>query len=224
MRSLPYANARFLIQQRALGTLAHELGNLTSPVALIADVVEHGNAGHAASAAGTLRLVATSLARATTICRLLRGNAAAGSLAPTTIPDTAAWWSLCTPFAADMLPDSTRLNGTVQKVALAMDQYESLVWATLACAGFLTLTRPTLAGLRVTGDVGTNGAFMLRLGTAAPRLTTTEPGTRQLLSLASWEVRRVGGRVRVSDGEAFECRITLPPTAGGALSSAAPAR
>lgn len=207
-----FTGARLLLQQRCLGTLAHELGNIASPVALVADVLADGRTAPAAAAA-TLRLVATSLARATTLCRLLRGNLDAGAFAPSTIADTSAWWNLCAPYAEDMLPDGVRADGEMIAVTLPLAQYQALVWATVSFARFAAVTRPTLKSLRVNGSAerAAGSSFVLRMQANAARTTVLPSGVKQLLLLAGWETRRVGGHFMVSDTDAeLEWNVTLP--------------
>lgn len=213
-RPANFIGSRLLLQQRCYGTLAHELGNITSPVALLADVVEAGRATQLPSAASTLRLIATSLSRATTICRMLRGDTDAGALSPLTMPDASAWWTLCAPFTSDMLPASASVRADIAPVSLTMAQYEALVWATIAIARFTADTRPSITSLVVAGAADAKrSAFALHISTDTPRRGIVHSKTRQLLMLASWEVRRVGGRMLVADTDAgFESRITLPRT------------
>ena len=223
-----FPGARLIIQQRCLGTLAHELGNITSPVSLVADVLEAGSTSPAAS--HTLRLSSAALARATTVCRLLRGNLDHGALSPSTIADSRAWWDLCAPYVADMLPDGVRAEGTVCAVALTMSQYEALVWATVAIARFAAITRPTMTNLCVSGTVegAAPSQFVLHLQADGVRSAVMPRGAQPLLKLATWEMRRSGGRMRVSDTDgALDCRITLPlsiaaAVAGGCADRTAP--
>jgi len=211
-RPTNFTGARLFIQQRCLGTLAHELGNIASPVALVADVLADGRTAPTA-AAGTLRLVATSLARATTLCRLLRGTVHDGAFTPSTISDTSAWWSLCAPYAEDMLPDGARADGTMITVTLPLAQYQALIWATVSFARVAAITRPTLKSLRVDGSTerATGATFVLRMQANAARTEVPPIGVKQLLLLAGWETRRAGGHMTMSDTDAgLECRITLP--------------
>ena len=211
-RQPSFTGARLRLQQRCYGTLAHELGNISSPIALIADVIESGRLTQGASAAGTLRLVATSLARATTVCRLLRGSTAPGALSPETIADTTAWWTLCAPFAEDMLPDGAAIDASVARAVLPMAQYEALIWATVAIARYACESRPAMRTLVLEAKSGECGAgFETRMSVAAPRTAEMHSKTRQLLMLASWEVRRAGGRLTTADTDVrLDCRVMLP--------------
>jgi len=209
--------ARHLLQQRCLGTLAHELGNIASPVALVAEVLGSGQTAPAGAAANTLRLTSEALARATTLCRLLRGSFAHGALSPVTINDAKAWWTLCAPYAEEMLPDAAHAVGDVMAVTLAMTQYQALLWACISIARYAAITRPSMMTLRVTGafDDLTRAGFVLTLGAAAERGPIVPRGTGQLLKLAVSETRRVGGRMLVSDvPDSLECRVILPLTVG----------
>jgi len=212
-----FTAARLLIQQRCLGTLAHELGNITSPVALVADVLGVGQTAPIAAAASTLRLVAASLARVTTLCRLLHGNSDQNVLAPSTIPDAGAWWNLSAPYAEDMLPDGARADGEVEAVTLPIAQYAALLWTAVSIARFAAITRPTMTRLRLTGTTASaaGSRFVLRIQADAACSSVVPRGARQLVALASWETRRVGGRLVVSDTAAsLECRVTLPLPTG----------
>ncbi len=147
-----FATARLLILQRALATLTHELGNMTSPVALVADALTVGaTPAQQASVAGTLRLVANSLRDSTAVCRILRGNLAPGALSPATFTDTSHWWSLCQPFVADMLPDMARVHANVAATTLDTARYDALTWSAVAAALLTATTRAPLTNLTVTG-------------------------------------------------------------------------
>ena len=211
-----FATARLLVLQHALATLTHALGNLTSPVSLVADALAASpTSTQQASAAATLRIVANSLRHATSICRMLRGSRAAGSLAPAAFSDTAHWWTLIRPFVADMLPDATRLDGRVAVVPLAAAQYEPLIWATLASTLFARTTRPTSADLTVTGEAdGHDGrTLVIQFATTAPRSIPVPRLARELKQLAVWEAARAGGRVRMtsSTSRLVTC-ISIPPS------------
>jgi len=205
--------ARHLLQQRCLDTLAHELGNIASPVALVAEVLGSGQTAPAAAAARTLRLTSDALARATTLCRLLRGTFEQGVLSPVTISNAKAWWTLCAPYAEEMLPAAAHANGDVMSVTLTMTQYQALLWTCISIARYAAITRPSMMTLRVTGalDDLTGTRFVLQVGAAAERGPIVPRGTGQLLTLAASETRRVGGRMLVSDvPDSLECRVILP--------------
>jgi len=210
-----FTGARHLLQQRCLGTLAHELGNIASPVALVAEVLGAGRRAPADAAANTLRLTSAALARATTLCRLLRGTFEQGTLSPVTISDARAWWTLCAPYAEEMLPDAAHADGDVMAVTLAMAQYQALLWSSIAIARYAALTRPAMTTLRVTGALNdmSGAGFVLQVGAAGERRPIVARGTGQLLKLAASESRRVGGRMLVSDmPDSLECRVMLPLT------------
>jgi len=205
--------ARHLLQQRCLDTLAHELGNIASPVALVAEVLGSGQAALTGTAANTLRLTSAALARATTLCRLLRNTFEQGALSPVTISDANAWWILCAPYVEDMLPDAAQADGDVKAVMLAMTQYQALLWTCISVTRYAAVTRPSMMTLRVTGalDELTGADFVLQVLAAAERGPIVPRGTRQLLRLAASETRRVGGRLLVSDlPDALEFRVILP--------------
>jgi hypothetical protein len=165
-----------------------------------------------------LRLVATSLAQATTLCRLLRGHVDSGALSPATIPDTTAWWSLCGPLATDILPDRATVTASVVATALATHQTEALLWATVAIIRWIGVSRPTMNELIISSDISHRRSFVLRVGTNAPRVTAGDATTRQLRALASWEMRRVGGRLVVSGtDETVHCRLTMPARTDGPI-------
>ena len=210
--------ARLRIMQRSLATITHELGNLTSPVALVADAIGASpTAAQQAGAAATLQLVAESLRSTTTICRMLRGNMVPGALSPTTFTDAAHWWSLFRPFVADMLPGTTRIEGSFAPLPLAPTQYEPLVWATMAAAMLAATTRPALSTLTVSGEAAADDepALVVRLLTRAPRATPIPPIAREFRQLAEWEAARVGGRVSITNmSSRLEIRITMPPPPG----------
>jgi len=210
-----FTGARHLLQQRCLGTLAHELGNIASPVAMVAEVLVSGQTALAGAAANTLRLTSAALARATTLCRLLRGTFELGALSPVTISDANAWWTLCAPYVEEMLPDVAHADGDVMALTLAMAQYQALLWSCIAIARYAAITRPSMTTLRVTGalDHVTRAGFVLQVGAAAERSPIVPRGTGQLLRLAASESRRVGGRMRVRDmPDSLECRVVLPLT------------
>lgn len=208
-----FAGARHLLQQRCLDALAHELGNIASPVALVAEVLDSGLTTSPTAAAKTLRLTAQALARATTLCRLLRGSFESGALSPVTISDVKAWWTLCAPYVEEMLPDAAHADGDVPAVTLAMPQYQALLWACISIARYAAITRPSMTRLRVTGVVDdvTGAGFVLQVAAAAARGPSVPRGAGQLLKLATSETRRVGGRMLVSDmPDALDCRVMLP--------------
>jgi hypothetical protein len=71
--------------------------------------------------------------------------------------------------------------------------------------------------LRLTGTTASaaGSRFVLRIQADAARTTVVPRGARQLVALAAWETRRVGGRLGVSDTAAsLECRVTLPLPTG----------
>jgi len=210
-----FTGARHLLQQRCLGTLAHELGNIASPVALVAEILGSGQTALTSAAANTLRLTAAALARATTLCRLLRDTFEHGALSPVTISDAKAWWILCAPYVEDMLPDAAHADGDVMAVTLSMTQYQALLWTCISVARYAAITRPSMMTLRVTGALAdrTGAGFVLHVGAAAERGPISPRGTGQLLKLAASETRRVGGRMLVSDlPDSLECRVLLPLT------------
>lgn len=211
-----FAAARLLILQRVLATLTHELGNMTSPVSLIADAISaNPSQKQQTSAAGTLRVVADSLRHTTAICRLLRGKEAASSFAPTTFTDTAHCWRLLQPYIADMLHHTTRLHGEMAVVPIAAGQYEPVVWATMAAALFANATRPTSTDLTVTGTAnGPDGSTLIvQLETHAPRSTPVPRLARELKRLAGWEAARAGGGVQMASfASRLVTRITIPPS------------
>ncbi len=208
-----FTGARHLLQQRCIDTLAHELGNIASPVALVAEVLGSGQTALTGAAANTLRLTSAALARATTLCRLLRGTFEQGALSPVTISDARAWWILCAPYVEDMLPDAAHADGDVMAVTLAMTQYQALLWTCISVARYAAVTRPSMMTLRVTGALNdlTGAGFVLQVGASAERGPIVPRGTGQLLKLAASETRRVGGRMLVSDmPDSLECRVVLP--------------
>lgn len=211
-----FAAARWLILQHALATVTHALGNLTSPVSLVADALAASpTSTQQASAAGTLRTIAGSLRHATAMCRMLRGTGASGTLAPAAFTDTTHWWTLMQPFVADMLPDTTRLDGRVAAVPLAAAQYEPLVWTTLACALFARTTRPASADLTVTGEADAHDGrtLIVQFASTAPRSMPAPRIARELKQLAVWEATRAGGSVRMtSSASRLVTRISIPPS------------
>lgn len=214
-RLATFPGARLHLQQRCFATLAHELGNASSPVALIADVVAAGRSVQAAPAAGTLRSVSVALARLSTVCRLLRGNADSGTLAPGSQSDASAWWSLCAPFVEDMLPTGASINACITPAALQPHQCEALFWAALAIARYAGNTRPAMLSLVVTGETSHRGdVFELRITADTERQAVVPRTTRQLLSIAAWEARQLAGRLHTLDTPAqLACRVTIPPPA-----------
>lgn len=211
-----FTAARLLILQRVLATLTHELGNLTSPVSLIADAIAASpSPKQQTNAVGTLRVVADSLRHTTAICRLLRGKEAASSLAPPMFTDTAHCWRLLQPYVADMLHHTTRLHGRVAAVPIAAGQYEPFVWATMAAALFASTTRPSSTDLTVTGTAdGPDGSTLIvQFATDAPRSTPVARLARELKRLTEWEAARAGGGVQItSSSSRLVTRITIPPS------------
>lgn len=213
-----FAPARLLVLQRALATLTHELGNMTSPVALVADAIAVGPAPtQHVPIAGTLRMIADSLRDTTAICRILRGNLAPGALSPTTFTDAAHWWTLCRPFVADMVPGTTRVHGQVAAHPLSAAQYEPLVWVALSAALFAATTRPGLTELSITGTPSGQArpSFVLALATETERSTPTPPLAREIRRMMAWEVERAGGSVSVTNtASRLEVRITIAALPG----------
>lgn len=214
-RLATFPTARLHLQQRCFATLAHELGNVTSPVALIADVVDAGRPAQAAPAARTLRSVAEALVQVSSVCRLLRGEAGPGTLAPGTISDTSAWWSLCAPFVEDMLPTGASVKASITPVALQMYQYEALLWAALAIARYAGNTRPAMLSLVVTAEMShRSDVYEVRITADSERQAVVPRTTRQLLSIAAWEARQLGGRLRTRETAALlACHVIVPPPA-----------
>ena len=210
-----FRGARLHLQQRCFSTLIHEIGNVTNPVALIADVVAAGRPAQAAPAAAALQSVGVTLARLSTVCRLLRGEANPGTLAPGTISDASAWWSMCAPFVEDMLPTGASINACITPAALQLHQYHALFWAALAIARYAGNTRPAMLSLVVTGKMKYHSdVFELRISADTERQAVVPRTTRQLLSIAAWEARLLAGRLRTLDTAAqLACRVTIPPPA-----------
>lgn len=211
--ALTFAVERFHIHQRCLGTLAHELGNIASPIALVADVL-HGDSPEQqrVAAVRTLRLVAATLGNLTSLTRIIRGGLDAQALAPRVMSDLAAWWAVFRPFAESMLPHQLRIEGLPDSAPLSTHMVESLAWCVPAVVAHLHEQRPAAKRLQFSARTDArSGLLQLELVALSGRVTDVPRSGCRWMALARFEASRVGGSIRmVSTASRLGCKLQMP--------------
>ena len=207
-------HVRLELLELLIGAIAHELGNLASPIGLIADSLGAATtAERRESLAGTLRLVASGMRALTTTARHLRGGSVEEQLAPAAPRALTEWWGHTAGMINDVVPDAVTITGAGVSGAVPPHVFAPLTIALPALCRAATLRCPAARTVHVrlaaaadagtlTGDVWTE----TRRGHAATRDVATP-----WIQLAGAEVRAAGGAVRsIRDQQVTGWHLVLP--------------
>jgi hypothetical protein len=104
-RRTPFTDVRLELLQHMFSAVAHELGNLSSPIGLIAEsLAADTTVQRRESLAGTLTLVGSGMRELTAATRLLGLHGAEGLFAPDSPRNLARWWGNVSHLVNEMLP------------------------------------------------------------------------------------------------------------------------
>ncbi|MCC7052142.1 MAG: hypothetical protein IT355_02675 [Gemmatimonadaceae bacterium] len=217
------------------GATAHELGNLASPLGLIAstlgavrpaaDRAEDADAASAADArtaalAGSLHRVGAGMHDLATAARHIRGLGAGDAFAPPAHRDLARWWASVAPLMHDVLPCAAVIDGQVSAGIVPATTLTTLTWLVPALVRATGLQHPDAR--RVTLRLQHDGSASVVAGsvTAAPCLPdrALRRAARRWIALADAELARAGGTcAAVSSGDTFAWEFLVPvvPDAAG---------
>lgn len=213
-RHAAHSRERLELLQLMFGAVAHELGNLSSPIGLIADSMAAGLTDERRMAlAGTLRLVATGMRDLTAATRQLRGHQADELLDSAAPRDLARWWPTMSGLVSDILPGSGGVSATVASVAVpsrALRHLTIAIPALIRGAGLQHHAARTLSlALQPdsTGDALTC-TLQLTAGSVGTRLTRD---ARRWTALACVEFETAGGTlVHEANAGAHRWMGTMP--------------
>jgi len=191
--------ARTELLRLLLGAIAHELGNLTGPIALVASTLEADfPPGHISTAAGTLRLVAAGMRDLTLVTRMLRGGGADERLSPAADRQLDRWWTAFRPLIVELLPGGCTIDAAPPPVAVPAPTLQALTWIVAALARGAGISCPGARQLILSIERDASEDTL--------HVTLTIPGDATLrgttdaapwLRLARVEARHCGGTIAV---------------------------
>jgi len=187
------------MQRLAFGALAHELGNVTCPVALMAQVLERDlGAAQLRSASSTLARASGALQVLTAISRALRGSQDEDVLrmTPLSLPQ---WWQAFSPFVTEVIPTSCRISPDVVAAVASPQRLDAITTALPPLARAMTRMCPAATTLVIllTGPLAepesTLSRVVMRL--EADSVPLREADAQRWMGLARAEARRADGSI-----------------------------
>jgi len=187
------------MQRLAFGALAHELGNVTCPVALIAQVLERDlAAAQLRSASSTLARASGALQVLTAISRALRGSQDQDVTRMTPLP-LPLWWQAFSPFIAEVIPTSCGISPDVVAAGASPQRLDAITTAVPPLARAMTCMSPAASSLAIslTGPVGDTESTLTHvvMRLSADSILPRAAGARRWLGLARFEAQRAGGAI-----------------------------
>jgi len=217
------------MQRLAFGALAHELGNVTSPIALISQVLERDVAApHLRATSSTLGRVADALQVLTAISRAFHGSRDHGSLRRNTL-SLPLWWQTFSAFVDVMIPASCRISADVLATAASPQRLDAITTTVPPLARAMTRMNPAATSLAIslTGPRADAASTLTRV-VLTLRIDGT-PGRDadavRWMGLARFEARCAGGSIttRRSRGT-LQCVLSFDEATGGGATAPADVR
>ena len=184
--------------QLLVGAVAHELGNLTSPVGLVAATLDGDlSPAQRTAASRILRQVAGGMRDLIAVARVIRGGVPSARFAPPQLRQLDRWWNVVRPLLLDLVPSGCAVECAAPSAPVSAATLEPLTWVVASLtrgAGIAQAQRRTIA-LALQPDE-TKG--VLRVAMTIDGITGSSASTdvQPWLRLARAEVRRSGGHFR----------------------------
>lgn len=134
------------LQTTMLNTFAHELGNTSSPVALIAhSIILAPTTDRSVAVGRTLLSVASRLSQLVAIARVISGDSARRSVGAAT--SASHWMSAFAPFIESVLPDRLLLTIDSDDIVMPGSLVATLSWSLVAAAKYVADSSPAATSL-----------------------------------------------------------------------------